>query len=814
MRTETRLTSMLIRKPFIILLLLLPIFSLGLSTAVAQNDAGLTMDVRAGFDGHYKPDFWLPVQVTVANSGPAVEGELRITLGSALSGDQVVYNAPISLPTQSNKRVTLYVVLPQFTSGVAVELLDDNGRSLLTVPSNKLTQVGADGLLYGVVTPTPGDLDFLQDVTAGRAEAAVAYLALSDLPDVPPAWNGLDVLIFHDVDTGQLTPAQQAALDAWMQTGGQVVVVGGPGWQKTAVAFTDSLPVTLSGSESMPDLPALTDFAGLPFRDPGPYLVTTSSLRRGELLIHQDGLPLLARQPQGQGAIYFLALDPSLAPLLDWDGSPAVWLEIARRLPALSPWLQGIRNPYAANTAVSSLPALALPSVFQLIFYLMVYVVVIGPVNYVILKRRNRRELAWITIPLLVLAFSAIAYLTGFQLKGNETIINEMSVAVGAADSRQMRVQSLLGLYSPRRQTYSLTLPAAAAARPLLSGYGSNPDVGAISRGSDLTLTDVRVDVSGVAPFVADSVQPALPLDARAALRVQDGRVELEAAIRNNSEVTLENATLLIGGTAVALGDIAPGAEADTTSPVASGGAIGTVAGLPSPAFGPGGGSPLMINAETILGTSDYYSDRDAFPRWQLLQALEDEFAGRTAVALPAVTLVAWSDQPQIAASLANAGNGRAAGHSATTLYLIAIPFERELAGGAVTVPAALLNWEVLADSGLYLQTIRDFYLPPGAWLEVAYQPWPELAGLEVTDLGVQLDESFGAGGPVPAVAVWDWQAESWVALADGQWGETAVSNPQRFLGAGNAVRLRLENDRATEMNIGSIFPILTGDLP
>ncbi|MCA9872246.1 MAG: hypothetical protein KC441_01270, partial [Anaerolineales bacterium] len=507
--TETRNTCMLIRKPLLFLLLLLPLLFMGLSTAVAQSD-GLTMDVRAGFDGYYKPDFWTPVQVTIANSGTAVEGELRITLGSALSGDQVVYNAPISLPTQSNKRVTLYIFLPQFASGVTVELLADNGRSLLTTPSNKLTQVGSDGILYGVVTPTAGDLDFLQDVKAGRPEAAVAYLELTDLPDVPPAWNGLDVLIFNDTDTGQLTPAQQGALSSWVETGGQLVVAGGPGWQKTAVSFTDTLPVTVSGSESTADLPVLSDFAGLSFRDPGPYLVATSSLRSGELLIHQDGLPLLARQSQGQGAVYFLALDPSLAPLVDWDGSQAVWLEVARRLPPLSPWLQGVQNSYAANTAVRSLPALALPSVLQLIFYLLVYVVVIGPVNYIILKRRNRRELAWVTIPLLVLAFSAIAYLTGFQLKGNETIINEMSVALGSVESSQMRVQSLLGLYSPRRQTYSLNLPATTAARPLLNGYSDSPNVGAITRGSDLTLTDVRVDVSDVAPFLADSVQPAL----------------------------------------------------------------------------------------------------------------------------------------------------------------------------------------------------------------------------------------------------------------------------------------------------------------
>ena len=799
---------MFIRNRFPFFLLLLILVGFGVRTAVAQTDTGLTMNVRAGFDGLYKPGSWVPVQVTVANSGPAVEGELRITLGSAFSGDEVVYNAPISLPTQSNKQVTLYVYLPQFTSELAVELLADNGSSLLTVPSNKLTQLGTNGILYGVVTSTPGDLDFLQDVTGSRLEAAVAYLTLNDLPELPPAWNGLDVVIFHDVDTAQLSPAQLAALSAWVETGGQVVVAGGPGWQKTAVSFADTLPVTISGSESQADLPALSDFAGMPFRDPGPYLVITSSLRNGELLIHQAGLPLLARQAQGQGAVYFLALDPSLAPLVDWDGGPALWQEVAARVALPSPWAAGVRNAYAANTAVSSLPALALPSVLQLILYLLIYVVVIGPVNYIVLKRRNRRELAWITIPVTVLIFSAIAYLTGFQLKGNDTIINEMSVAVGALDSGQMRVQSLLGLYSPRRQTYNVRLPTEAAARPLLNGYGDSPDLYAITRSGDLTLTDVRVDVSGVAAFLADTVQPALPLDGEAALRTQDGRVELAATIRNESDLTLENATLLVGSTAVALGNIAPGAEVSQTALV-SPAAASSVTGLPAFSYGPGGGSPLLMNAETILGTSDYYNDRIAFPRWQLLQALEEEFATGTGAPVPAVTLAAWSTEPQIEAALVNGENGRAA----TTLYLIDVPLDRQLSAGQITVPASLLHWEILADNGLYSPAIQNFYLPPAVWMEVAYRPWPELAGLAVTGLSVQLEESYASGSPAPAVAAWDWQAESWVVLSDVNWGITAVSAPQRFIGENNSVRLRLENNRTDEMNIGGMFPVLVGEL-
>ncbi len=298
-------------KPFVRSLLLIILLFLLVGTAlpaVAQAPNGVTMAVQAGYDGYYKAGSLIPVIVTAANNGAPIEGELRITQGSNASGDKVVFNTPISLPTQSNKRVFMYVYPLGFGTDVEVELLDENGRLLQKIASNPIRQLPQDSLLYGVVTPEPGNLDVLEDVTGGRSEAAVGYLQLDELPDLPPAWNGLDVLVLHDVDTGQLNAGQLDALEKWLNTGGQLVVAGGAGWQKTAAALADMLPVAISGSETVDDLPTLQAAIGEPFRDAGPYLVTNSSLTNGELLLHEDGLPLLAQRPFGQGSVSFLAL--------------------------------------------------------------------------------------------------------------------------------------------------------------------------------------------------------------------------------------------------------------------------------------------------------------------------------------------------------------------------------------------------------------------------------------------------------------------------------------------------------------------------
>ena len=784
----------------------------------AETTTGITISASVGFDSFYKIEFWVPVHVTVANTGPAVEGDVRLTVGSSAAGDRVVYNAPISLPTQSNKRVTLLVNLARAVSAPQVELRDDRGQVVAEVTTGTISPLPPDALLYGVVSPEPGKFSVLESAAGGRAQADVAFLELADLPETAVGWSALDILVLNDVDTGQLTAGQLDALEAWVNGGGQLVVTGGPGWQKTTAAVAEMLPVTVTGSESVDDLPALRQQAGLSFRDPGPYVVATGSLGRGELLLHQEGLPLLARQGQGRGAVYFLALDPKVAPLVDWDGSQVVWAEIANRVPAPPPWGMNLQNSYAAGTAVSSLPSLALPSTIQFILFLLVYVIAVGPANYVALRRLKRLELAWVTIPVLIVLFSAITYLTGFQLRGNQTIINQMSVVHSQVGSEQARVQSLLGLYSPRRSTYDLILPGDAAVRPFEQTFGAiggSGNIESITRDSALTIHEIRVDVADVETFIAESYRPALPITGEAALSLNSSDVQLSATIVNDSDVTLENAALLLGSTGIALGNIGPGESKSITENVGRAPTeTGTFGPAPAPVPGPATGSPLTSHAEMLLGTADYYNDRDAFPRWQLLQAVEGSGTPATgptqSLSGDLVTLVAWARQQQIDVSL----NRTEYDTLSDTLYLLELPLTQNIVSGAgVAVPVSLLNWQALATNGVHQPAIHNLDLATGGWIEFEYEPWPEFQDMVVNELALVLETQASAAEQPPEIRFWEWQQELWVTIAVAGWGETAVPEHARFIGANNVIRLRLQDRSQFGVHIDAVYPALTGNL-
>lgn len=786
--------------------------------AAQEDNNGITLDVAVGFDGYFKSEYWLPVQVMAANSGPAVDGyvQIRVPRGGGL--EPSVYRTPLSLPTQSNKRVTLYIKLSSGGSSIDLTLHQNDGTLVAEANSGSLSRLGASAdLLYGVVSPDAAEFAFLERIPGSRSDAAVALLTLDDLPETAVAWNALDILIFNDTDTSQLTTLQRTALEVWLKNGGQLIVTGGANWQKTAVSLTDLLPVTIDGSRSVDDLPGLRERIGIPFRDPGPYVLATSSLRSGELIFRQDELPLLARQSIGRGSVFFLALDPRLAPLLDWDGSEAIWGTIASRVPAVSSWGLGPQNSYAATEAVTSLPTLSLPSILQLIGFLLVYTIIVGPVNYWVLKRRNQLERAWLTIPAMVIIFSAVTYFTGFQLRGNDTIINQISVAYSQTDAEQADVYSLLGLYSPTRQSYDLVLPQNALARPYSQDFGApfnsgEADIGAITYGNETTVSDIKVDISEISVFLAESAVPAVAVSGSATLTIEGSSLILALDLLNNSNVTLETASILVGNRALSVGDIAPNDRTTLSLPMG----VSSISSSSGTFFGGGFGSnaPLSANAETILGSFDYYNDRELYPRWQLLQALESSnFGGPGTFAVPQETavLIAWSNESQIDASLSD----DAFATESTTLYLIEIPLAQSLVSGRnITIPISLLNWEPIGNNNVYNPTIQDLYLN-GGWVEFSYIPWPELQNMALTSLGFSLTQQFEDPTQLtPEVSIWDFEEEVWRIVKDPVWGKNNISDFVPFVGPNNEVRLRLQdNNSQFGLGIGEIYPILTGDL-
>lgn len=675
---------------FFLLLLIVLLVPAVQTQAQTVEDGGLSMTIRPGFDGIVKEDSWFPLLITLANDGPAVEGELTISV----SDNGLVWRQEVSLPTQSRKQIQTVVYVPEYANRLRIVLSDENGKALLkSVASSGSLQMldSQKGLMYGIVSPEPDTLGLLSGVNGGRTDVGVGYLSIEEIPVDPIALDGLDVLIFSDVDTNELSSAQREAIDIWVGGGGQLVLTGGAGWQKTTAAFQEQLPVDVSGTASVERLDGFESAVGINFRDAGPYVIAQSSLKNGELIWRNEAQPILARRAIGDGGVWFLALDPQFAPLDDWDGSPIVWNSVVEFVPRPYFWQRGFVEPSNLIDSASTIPAIKLPSVWLILGFMLLYVLIAGPLNYIVLNRMQRRELAWLTLPATMLLFSGVAFVVGLQFRGNRVILNQISLVYGRFDAPELRVDSGVGIYSPRRDEFNIVLEPDAHVRSIdrYGGYGFAAGQ-EISLGSENVLEDVLVSVGDVTPFVSSRYQDASPISASVTLSA-DGKV-VEVVVTNISQQTLYNSVLLIGSKMVQVADLAAGEtfekEIDIPFDYQESFALEAAGGPKTyrvyPAIVDGykdhpleTGLSTLIEGEPVGGLGGYqyyYGEPDKQQRASLFNSLYKQYNGEN-VYMPEgrVIFIGWSDTAQFDIAVGN----NSFDLESSSLYFLEIPVEQ-----------------------------------------------------------------------------------------------------------------------------------------
>jgi hypothetical protein len=526
------------------------------ATGPASAAVGPTMEARIMLGGHVRIGSWMAISVHLANDGPAVIGELRMKGGTQ---GQTRFGVAVDLPTQSDKTYTLYAQPPAFGSQLEVDLVDGDRTVASAKPT--FTSHDASQLVVGIVAERPegivGSLHLLPNVN--QVAPLVVDLAPEDLPDRVEAWSGLDRIIWQDVDSERLTPAQVAALRGWVAGGGRLIVTGGTAGPRSLSAFPDELlpyrPLVTA------DVPA-ANLAGLLGKLPATATTLpalSGTLAAGSPLAAIGDQVVAAERSYGAGVVTLLGFDPTVDWIAKTDTADVLWRGL---LPPRTGGGLTFTDDGMLVSAVSQLPSLALPPIGGLIALLVAYILLIGPINYLVLRRLDKREWAWLTMPALIVLFAVGAYAFGAALRGSELIVNEVAVVRGAPGASDGTAQVYLGVFSPSRGTFQVQVPGGA----LLSAPSTGDVFGGTGTGSQLDVLqgdparvrDLAVGFGSLRTIRAETAV-SVPV-VQADLRLADGH--LRGTIRNTSAQRLENPAVVLGGTVAILGDLEPGAEA------------------------------------------------------------------------------------------------------------------------------------------------------------------------------------------------------------------------------------------------------------
>lgn len=240
------------------------------------------------------------------------------------------------------------------------------------------------------------------------------------------------------------------------------------------------------------------------------------------------------------------------------------WAVVVEPTPVLS-----AGNPNAGGFMIDEVSyslargsGLKLPGVTWLMVFLVVYVLVVGPLAFVAVRRARRlRNLAWVAIGGLAVVFTAGAFVGGRDLRGNTRAAHASYVETGVSGTRSF---SYLGLISPSGTDPHVEMPAGWSAEAYVSPWDSQETSGlsAVELGSDVTDGRMGLEAGGFGLMTASgSVTGRVQGLEVTAAATADGT--LVGKLRNTTGATLHKVLVLVGNRSWGGGTLAPGQEMD-----------------------------------------------------------------------------------------------------------------------------------------------------------------------------------------------------------------------------------------------------------
>ncbi|HLJ69044.1 MAG TPA: hypothetical protein VKX16_16955 [Chloroflexota bacterium] len=812
----------------------------------------VVIQVSTGYNESYRDAAWVPVRVSVYNRTPTtITATVEVPDPSAGGNTgpplsyRVLYQMPVVLPGDETKQVTLYMPSSSVSSGVTVQLRA--GGRILASALDSPTSFGQAVLSIGALSNDPANITWLRQVDASSTNgASVVRLRPETLDPLPAALSNFDVIVLRDDSVGQLDRDQLQAIDRYVHNGGGLVLVGGPGWQGSLHALpSDLIPGSLTGTTTLPDLSGLLSLQpGKPRR----AATSVSVLRdpRGSVLASQQGVPLVVQESLGQGQIIYLAFDPSLDPVARWSGESSLLTQLFDRaapaaetradLPQSSPAPSIWVNPYGPNmniaSELSNVPAAALPSILLFLILTVAYIVLLGPANFMALRRLHRPELLWITIPAGALLCLGATFAIAFQLKGSTVLVNSVGMVTLDGTGGPHQASLYMGLFAPVSGDYNLTYdgPALPEYVPQFNSYGgptqsnSNPLGLRLQEGSQTTIQFLGMSMWSMRDAAIHTTVD-VPGTVRSALHL-DRRGYIVGAVHNDTPLTLIHPAIVAGRSVIRLADMPP----EKTVPVKIKPAVNVFDGNNQPIWyqmygQPQYGGPVIISGrgpcfgcnQTFVSPAlggpccfNYGSSPQAPTEHNLTDRIRNSVTqlpdAQNLTSLGEVYFVAWNQQPLGRISVDGVTPQR------RDLNLVVAPLSIDLNRG----PFVLRN----GTFGAHLINVAPQPGTNGGCCCCGWQggnPIDVAAGGSATfefDLPrpghlhfrhLWLSVNAGGADGTGMGRLWDWHAGRWVTV-DLALGYAPLKNPDRFISSQGSLLVKLvPGDLSQDIRISNV---------
>ncbi len=512
------------------------------ATAVfgAEEEDPFAVDFFPGWDRHYRPMQWMPVDVGI-RSELTKPFDATIVISSAQDGLNklnIVHKAVLT--PDLYKHMPLVTKLAYTTEDCTLKLLDERGRLQwqhafdmmdFSDSASALTAVSENDILIGLVGAARFGVMRLENQAGSRrgSEYGQVHIAAKVPRSMPWDWTGyvcLDALILYDPDWSLFSRQQLRAVCQWIQNGGKLLLITGSHVIAADNPIAQMIPFELGPLQDISvsmqvlngwklKLNGDADIKGRPltpksdarlYQTAGdnPCLFATAYVGFGRVAVMGFDPALLSDVPRSSSADFWIDRVSKLLSDDNLTSNKVVFtknygpLDASRAHRMIIPKreVQNNSNPnqygrryqigvdvQATNQLMEHLyniPEMRPLSIWWVILLLTGLAVLLGPVDYLVLKRLDRLPLTWLTSGACIVLFTAGAYYGVLAVRGGQMQLRTISIQDFVEGGPSVWTTSYSGLFAPRSDDYRIEGPngkqwwsGAAPSQQQIFGYGN-----------------------------------------------------------------------------------------------------------------------------------------------------------------------------------------------------------------------------------------------------------------------------------------------------------------------------------------------------
>ncbi|MEA0554230.1 hypothetical protein U1P98_00865 [Lysinibacillus irui] len=557
-------------------LLIMLVISFMLPSAQASAAATLEVKATAGISGKAKYQSVVPLQVTVKNNGADFSGDMAINSANSYEAASAMV-VPIDIAAGEEKTFTFYLDGLADYSYSETDLFAFYEGSI--EKGKKIAYKGTKRLQSNFLDPSSTFIYTLTDksdrlsaflrLSTFVAQSNVEVFNINQLKDYtfPEDSQGLamaNVIVVDEVAIADLSQKQQESLLKWVQDGGTLLLGAADQIDATAGVLKDYLPLSLSQEMTSISAEALTKLSGGGIFTQ-PISVYAAKTNEGSLpVLTENNAVLAAKKAVGSGEVIQTAFSLGDQPLSSMDGYAAL---IAKMIDVQSISQQGMmrqgQSPfdqisYELRNINELFPSFEV-SVGYMLIVIILYILIIGPILYFVLKKMDKREHAWWVIPSISIVLSIVLFIVGAKDRIVQPQVQQSAFYKVNEDSsvNGYYVESIL---TNRSGDFVVNADKNTTAVALRSYNNFTGTMGALhessyikenANGSTLTLRDLSY--WSVQSFAGkSSAQNIGKMDIDITLKNE----KLSGTVKNNFPFALKDVTLISGVKEVKLGDI------------------------------------------------------------------------------------------------------------------------------------------------------------------------------------------------------------------------------------------------------------------